>query len=224
MGAQETLKVTIIGDEVLRYWADKAERAARQSTTLTSEINRARKSARAAGINLDDLPTLNRDMRLLAGSLNVPGFRQASAALFQARRGVRAGQLAREAQAIAGLDPALAKTLSTQALIGQAALAAFIVKTVYDTIQRFIKEEEARNASLEDLVREGLALNHREYEELSREQTGFASWLDQFEDGVASEGLRQTIRTTVSEMLLSLIPVQPNIYPEYVNPYAEPQQ
>jgi len=223
MGAQETLRV-IIDPGQLNQILSQVKTARTQTNTLNKQITTARKAARAAGINLDDLPTLNRDMRLLAGSLNMPGFRQASAALFQARRGVRAGQLAREAQAIAGLDPALAKTLSTQALIGQAALAAFIVKTVYDTIQRFIKEEEARNASLEDLVREGLALNHREYEELSREQTGFASWLDQFEDGVASEGLRQTIRTTVSEMLLSLIPVQPNIYPEYVNPYAEPQQ
>ena len=113
MGAQETLRV-IIDPGQLNQILSQIKTARTQTNTLNKQITTARKAARAAGINLDDLPTLNRDMRLLAGSLNAPVFRQASAALFQARRGVRAGQLAREAQAIAGLDPALAKTLSTR--------------------------------------------------------------------------------------------------------------
>jgi len=208
MGAQETLRV-IIDPGQLNQILSQVKTASTQTSTLNSQINSARKSARAAGINLDDLPTLNRDARLLANSLNIPGFREASAALFQARRGVRAGQLGREAEAIAGLDPVLAQQLTTQSLLGQAALVAFVTKIVYDTIQRFIKEEAARNAALEDLVRNGLDLSHQEFEALSREQTGFASFLDQFEEGVASEGLKQTILTTVQEVLASFVSVTP---------------
>ena len=219
--AQETLRIIVDAGQ-LDQIISKVRVANSQTLNIGKAVNDMRRSAREAGINLDDLPTLNRDARLLANSLNIPGFREASAILFQARRGVRAGQLAREAQAIAGLDPELSKQLSTQALLGSAAMVAFVVKIVVDTIQRFIKEEEARSAEFEDMIREGLELNHQEFEALSREQTGFSSWVDQFEAGAEDKGFFATIKIMVEEILASFIGVYPDIYPEYVNIYAEP--
>lgn len=181
--------------------------ATRSATALNAMILAARKNARAAGINLDDLPTLNRDMRLLAGSLNIPGFREASAAFFQTRRGVRAGQLGREAKALraAGLAPELAGQLSVQALLGQAALVAFVVTIVVDTIKKFIEAEREAKIELENMLQEGLDLNYNELSGLLRIQTGYASWWNQFQAAVETDGFKQAVADTVRGVLPALL-------------------
>ena len=220
MSTTETLNVQIVGDEVLRYWAEKAERASKQANTLNSQINKARKTARESGINLDDLPTLNRDARLLANALNIPGFREASAALFQARRGVRAGQLAREAEAVAGLDPALASTLRGGALLGQAAIIALVTKIVIDTFREFTRNQNQKNVELEDMIRANLELTFDEFQELTTEQTGFASLLNQIKEEIGEVGLLETIRKTVVEEIIGLVGVTPPIPQEFIDNWS----
>ena len=219
--AQETLRIIVDAGQ-LDQIITKTKRARTQTSSLTKDIADARDYARTAKINLDQIPTLNREMRMLANTLDLPGLRGAQGLLFKSRLGIKAAQLSREAEAVSGLDPALAAKLNTQSLIGSAALGAFVVKIVYDTIQRFIKEEETRSAEFEDMIREGLELNHQEFEALSREQTGFSSFIDQFEAGAENQGLFATIKIMVQEILASFIGVYPDIYPEYVNIYAEP--
>jgi len=151
---------------------------------LSTLIRDTRRDARAAGINLDDLPTLNRDMRLIMG--NIPMFRQLSVLLFQGRRGVRAQQLQREAEALkaAGLAPELAGELETAAIIGQLALVMFVVITLLRTIKTLdrIQKQMIRDmASFENEVRVGLDLTHAEFDELGREIIGFATPWEQLQ-------------------------------------------
>jgi len=150
---------------------------------LSSLISKTRKEAKEAGINLDDLPTLNRDMRLILGM--VPGFRQASRLFFQTRRAVRAAQLGREAEALraAGLAPELAKGLGTAALIGQVALIVFSLKLLMDTAKRIdrIQKQMIRDlGDYETMAREGLDLTHEEYEELDKSVVGYATAWEEF--------------------------------------------
>ena len=152
---------------------------------LSTLIRDTRRDARAAGIQLDDLPTLNRDMRLIFGM--VPGFRQASALLFQARRGVRAQQLKREAEALkaAGLAPGVAGELGAAALIGQAALVVFIVTSLVRTIQNIQQDVDRNSEQYERIIQEGLGISHKEYEEFmktfeAQQQVGFESTFDRF--------------------------------------------
>lgn len=150
---------------------------------LSSLITKTRKDARAAGINLDDLPTLNRDLRLAAGML--PGFREFSVLLFQARRGVRAQQFMREAEALkaAGLDPALARRLEMGAYVGQLAMVAFAITALVKLdkkIDRIEKDIVRARGVYEDMVREGRDLTHEEYLALEAEQVGYATAFDEF--------------------------------------------
>ena len=176
--------------------------------TLNKQINDTRRAAREAGINLEDLPVMNRDMRLLLGQLNIPGFRELSSGFFQTRRGIRAAQMSREAQALnaAQLAPEIAKQLSIQSMIGYAALILYIVNLIYNFYKQMIKEIENSRIQYEDMIRRSQDINHREYVALSKEQVGFASWADQFESRVDSEGYINAIVELVYNKWLSLAP------------------
>lgn len=150
-----------------------------QVTGLTSLIAQTRRDARAAGLNLDDLPTLNRDLRIIGGLL--PGFREASVLLFQARRGVLAGQRGREAAAVAELDPALAAQLGQAALIGQVALVVAAVGLIVRAVDQNKRAVERNRSNYENLFRVAMGITHDEYESLSVEVKGFASRRDEFE-------------------------------------------
>ena len=140
---------------------------------LSQLIAQTRKDARAAGINLDDVPTLNRDMRILGGL--VPGFRQLSTILFQGRRGIRAAQMKREAEALKTIAPDLAKELGTGAAIGQAALVVVIATTLLRLINQSKLEIEQSRSEYERLFREGLNISHEEYKQLEASQIGYAT-------------------------------------------------
>ncbi len=217
--ATEILRI-IVDDTQLNDISLRVKRAKTESNKLSSQINAARRSARAAGINLDDLPTLNRDVRLLGSALNVPGFREASAVLFQARRGIRAGQLGREAEAIAGLDPALAQSLNVQSLLGQAALVAFVTKIAIDTFVEFTDEQNRKQVELEDMVRANLELTFDEFEALDRERIGYATLISQMREEVGDLGIIGTIRKTVKETVLGIIGVTPPIPQEYIDNWS----
>ena len=178
--ATEVLRI-VVNDSDLTRVIGRVDRARSGTRNLSGSISQIRRDARAAGIiSLDELPTINRDARLLANTLNIPGFTGASRLFFQGRRGVRAAQLRREAQAVAELDPSLAAQLNTQALLGSAAMVAFVVKIVADTIKKFVEDEKQANIDLENMFQEGLDLTFNETKFLVDAQTGFASWWDQF--------------------------------------------
>ncbi len=206
---EENIRVRI-DDAELEIVKQKIDTANRQTGTLNKQITDARRTARAAGISLDDLPTLNRDLRILGSTLGLPGFRQASALLFQARRGVRAGQLAREAGEIAELDPALAGQLTTQALLGQAALVAFVTKVAVDSFVQFTRDQQMKNVEFEDMIRDNLELTFKEFDALSSEQIGFATLFNQIQEETKDQGLVETIRQTTRDLIIesffSLIP------------------
>lgn len=179
--------------------------ASRNTATLNSMILTARKNAVDAGINLDDLPTLNRDMRLLGGTLNLPIFRQASAVLFQARRGVRAAEARRVAKALETLDPTEASRLSVQALIGQAAMVAFVTKIVVTTINKFIEDERQANIDLENMFQEGLDISFNETKLLLKVQTGFATRWSQLQEMIKTEGFISAIKQMVIGSLPAIV-------------------
>jgi hypothetical protein len=217
--AQETLRIIVDAGQ-LDQIINKVKTANTQSNTLSRQINDARKGAREAGINLDDLPTLNRDARLLANSLNIPLFREASALLFQGRRGVRALQMAREAEAVSGFDPALASQLNIQSLLGQAALVAFVTKIAIDTAVAFTKEQNRKNVELEDMIRGNLELTFDEFQSLDTDRTGFATLLSQMREEVGDVGLLETIKKTVIETVLGIIGVTPPIPQEFIDNWS----
>jgi len=93
----------------------------------------------------------------------------------------------REAEALkaAGLAPGIAGELGTAALIGQAALVVFIVTSLARTIQNIQQDVDRNREQYEVLIREGLGLTHKEYEEFmktyeAQQQVGFKSTFDRF--------------------------------------------
>lgn len=223
MSVNENIRVNIQDDELdaiinklsnAKLAGGGADDATKRLNELNKKIADTRKAAKEAGINLDDLPTLNRDMRLLAGQMNIPGFREFSSAFFQARRGVRATQLGREARALnaAELAPELAKGLQIQSLVGYAALILYVTKIIYDVVKRVKDGIEQERLQYEDFIRKELDLTHREYLELSKEQSGFASWWDQFQYTVSEEGIQETVMqvfyTTIRETFIRDMEVQ----------------
>lgn len=184
-------------------------RTTTQAKGLTSLINKARKDARAAGISLDDLPTINRDLRLIGGMLAGPGFRGLSTLFFQTRRGVRAQQLAREAEAIEALSPELAKQLRGAALLGRVALVLFAVNAVIkisEKIEKIQQEIIRERGEYESMVRAGLDLTHAEWDMLSREQVGFATAWDAFVEKSKTDvlgALDEWIRAKMVEMTVT---------------------
>ena len=180
------------------------DETSRRLNELNKKINDTRRAAREAGINLEDLPVMNRDMRLLLGQLNIPGFREFSAGFYQTRRGVRAAQMGREAAGLNAkeLAPELAKELSIQSMIGYAALILYVVNLIYNFYKQMIKEIENSRIQYEDMIRRSQDINHREYVALSKEQVGFASWADQFESRVDSEGyINAAIELAINKLL-----------------------
>jgi len=194
-----------------------------QVTGLTGLIAKTRRDARAAGINLDDLPTLNRDLRLIGGLF--PGFREASTILFQGRRGVLAAQRAREAAALLETAAALEKKallattaarkkailltattarekaaqLGQASVIGQLALLVVIVTTLLRLYNQSKREIEQNRGEYERLFREGRNISHEEYKQLDASQIGYATRFDEFEakwmSGEQLEAIAEYVRS-----------------------------
>ncbi len=176
---------------------------------LSTLISQTRRDARAAGLNLDDLPTLNRDLRIIGGQL--PGFREASRLLFTLRRGVRAQQRGREAEALLGIDPELAGQLSQAALIGRVALLVIIVTTLARSIDKMRRDIVKARADNETLLRRGLDLTHQEFLELSAEQKGVTSRFDAFERLVIEDRDLEAITVFLRDFFKRVTPTGPFI-------------
>lgn len=114
-----------------------------------------------------DLPTVNREMRVLLGQ--VPGARQAIQYYFRLRRLQRAAELA------TGATPAFGPLWIT--ILATAVILLTQVQRSHKQWERRVREDRRE---YEDMFREGLDITHAEWEALAIEQRGFATWGEQF--------------------------------------------
>jgi len=198
--AEERIRVVVYDEEInaLLTKINQAglggtggDEATKRVRELNKQINDARKAAREAGVNLDQLPTLNRDMRVLGQSL--PMFRESSRLLFQARRGVRAEQLRRESGSLEELAPELSKQLRLQSLIGYAALISIVVRMIYSAIKgeadRIAKERDTYEA----FIMKELNVTRKELQNIAQDQLGYATWFDQLTAEIGNTSLFEAV-------------------------------
>ena len=129
-------------------------------------IAKAVKLIRAeGGVNLDELPTINRDLRLLVGQL--PYMNRVIYDYYQVRRTVRGIERLRAAQR---LDIEGKAKLATEARVsGYIALAATVVFLVNE-VTRLRKRLEAADQERENLIRSVTGMTHSEYRNWSKTQ------------------------------------------------------
>ena len=110
---------------------------------------------------------------------------------------------------IPGAREALAMTYRAKmmAAVNPVLIVAIIAIYVAKQIQQMWEDIKRQRVEYEDLLREGLDLTHREYMALSKEQAGYASWLDQFQAEVKSQGYLDTIVELVWARIQSLIEI-----------------
>ena len=166
--AEETLRV-IIDDADLDMALAKlrsAELLSNKATVGAKAATTLKKTVESSGVRefILNLPTINRAQRLLV--TQVPLMREALQLTFR-------GKL------LAAADP-----LTMVLVLG------VYLKQALDRMEKDIKRENIR---LENMIREGLNVTHREFEELTTEQTGYATWWDQFKDGMDEEGFVKAV-------------------------------
>ena len=127
---------------------------------------------------MKNIPRISRAERLAI--TQIPGAREALAMTYRGKM-------------LAGVNPALIV----------AVLAIYVAKQ----IQQMWEDIKRQRIEYEDLLREGLDLTHKEYMTLSKEQAGYATWLDQFQAEVRSQGYLDTIVELVLAKLQSLVEV-----------------
>ena len=189
---------------------------------LNKKIRDTRQAAKEAGISLEDLPTLNREMRMLANTLDLPLFREAQAVLFKGRLGVKAAETARQSAGLTAesLAPELASELAITSLVGYAALILFVTKMIADQFVKFTEDQNKKRIELEDSVRASLELTYREYDQLSKEQTGFATLFEQMTSQAEEVGAIKVAVNTLTEIIKGLIGVTPPIPQEYIDMWS----
>ena len=194
--AEERIQVIVYDEEIntLLFKLNQAgltgsggDDASKRVRELNKQISDARKAAKAAGVNLDQLPTLNRDMRVLGQSL--PMFRESSRLLFQARRGVRAKQLRREARSLEELAPELSKQLRLQSLIGYAALISIVVRMIYSAVKGEMDRIAKERDTYEAFIMKELNVTRKELQNIAQDQLGYATWFDQLTAEIGNTSL-----------------------------------
>jgi len=166
--AEETLRV-VIDDAELDIALAKlrsAELLSNKAATGVKAATTLKKTVESSGVRefILNLPTINRAQRLLVTQL--PMMREALQLTFR-------GKL------LAAADP-----------ITMVLVLGVYLKQALDRMEKDIKRENIR---LEDMIREGLNVTHREFEDLSTEQIGYATWWDQFKDTMDEEGFVKAV-------------------------------
>jgi len=229
--AEERIKVVVYDEEInnLLFKLNQAgfggsggDDSTKRVRELNKQISDARKAAKAAGVNLDQLPTLNRNIRTIINT--IPYMREVSQLLFRTRLGVQAAEKGREAGAVKDMAPELAKQLTLQSLLGYAALIVFITKMMYNAIKSEVERIERAQSAYEDLFRKELDLTHREYRELVSEQTGFATWRDQFQSEVESKGFGFASVDAAVDKIKSFVPTLSDSQKTWVERWIDAQQ
>ena len=112
-----------------------------------------------------DLPTVNRELRMILGS--IPGMREWLAVWFRVRRaqsGVR--------QLMGGVPGPLMLVIVATVLQS--------VITINKAITQWQKQVRQDRGDYEDMFREGMDLTHQEWTNIGEAQRGFATWGEQF--------------------------------------------
>jgi len=121
---------------------------------------------------MKNLPRIGRAERLLA--TQVPGMREALQYTYRGKM-------------LAGADPILA-----------IAVISIYVTQQIKRMQETIKQERI---SYENMLQAGLDLNYTELSRLTKIQTGYATWRDQFMAAVEDEGVLNAIKEIVTDLL-----------------------
>ncbi len=227
--ATERIRVDISRDDLDKYLDDLSKvRTGTEETEsglpgIRKEVNKIRREAAASGLNLDELPALNRELRII-GRL-IPGFTRGSSLYFQLRRQVRGQMGTRSADALREQlsDPKFIQDLMTETgetenvirnfiekqitadlmkgALAKIVIVAVIIQFIVKTIRQVEKKIERERAQFENEIRRDTELTHRQFRELQAEQIGFATWVDQFEAEWDEEGFVNTAVKTVINRL-----------------------
>jgi hypothetical protein len=180
--AEERIRVVIYDDELTAIM-DKLnlvrsnEGKVKQTKETLSGIDKLMASKSIKEF-MQNIPTLGRAYRLPL--TQIPGAREALAMTYRAKM-------------MAAVNPVLIVAI----------LAIYVAKQ----IQQMWEDIKRQHVEYEDLLREGLDLTHREYMALSKEQTGYASWVDQFRVEMESEGFLNAMVELVWARVQSLIEI-----------------
>lgn len=180
--AEERIRVVIYDDELTAIM-DKLnlirsnEGKVKQTKETLSGIDKLMASKDIKEFMMN-IPRMSRATRLAV--TQIPGAREALAMTYRAKM-------------MAAVNPVLIVAI----------LAIYVAKQ----IQQMWEDIKRQRVEYEDLLREGLDLTHREYMALAKEQTGYATWFDQFQAEVKSQGYVDAIVELVWARIQSLIEI-----------------
>ena len=184
--AEERIRVVIYDDELTALMerlntVRSAEPKVKKTKESVDAIDKWMKSKDAKEF-LKNIPRISRAERL--AMTQIPGARMALQQTYRAKM-------------LAGVSPYLVV----------AVLAIYVTKQIME----MWREIQRQRGEYEDLLRRGLDISHREYQALAAEQRGYATWLDQFQARVESQGFVDAIAEAVWMRLVELLPVTPPI-------------
>ena len=180
MSGKETLQI-VVYDEELVDAIGKIDSARRISPVVSSAAGEAaalKKVVESSGVRdfIKNLPTITRAQRLLL--TQVPYAREALTMTYRGKM-------------LAGADPMLAIAVISIYMVQQ-------VKQMWETIKQ-------ERISYENMLSEGLSATHSEILALSDLQTGYATWWDQFQTAIETEGFINAVKTTVISVLPAIL-------------------
>lgn len=180
MAGEETLHV-IVYDEALVDAIGKLDSARRLSPIISKTkgeavVLKGIVESRSIKEFIRDIPRISRASRLLL--TQVPGAREALTATYRGKM-------------LAGADPAIAVAVISLYVVQQ-------IKQMWETIKQ-------ERISYENMLQAGLDLNYTELSRLTKLQTGYATWWDQFQTAVETEGFINAVRDIVIGAFPSLL-------------------
>lgn len=180
MAGREELRLIVYDDE-LRDAIGKIMDARRLSPAISKTAGQAvvlKEVAESRTIKefIANIPRISRAQRLLLTQL--PGAREALTATYRGKM-------------LAGADPMLAIMVISIYVVQQ-------IKQMWETIKQ-------ERISYENMLQEGLDVTYSELKRLTELQTGYATWWDQFQSAVETEGFINAIRDIVIGVLPALL-------------------
>lgn len=180
MAGREELRIIVYDDELVDA-IGKITDARRLSPALSKAKGEAvvlKEVAESRTIKefIANIPRIGRAQRLLL--TQVPLAREALAGTYRAKM-------------LAGADPVLAIAVISVYVVQQ-------IKQMWETIKQ-------ERISYENMLQEGLDVTYSELKRFTELQTGYATWWDQFQAAVETEGFIAAVRDIVISVLPALL-------------------
>jgi len=180
VAGREELRVIVYDDELVDA-IGKITDARRLSPALSKAKGEAvilKEVAESRTIKefIANIPRIGRAQRLLL--TQVPLAREALAGTYRAKM-------------LAGTDPVLAIAVISVYVVQQ-------IKQMWETIKQ-------ERISYENMLQEGLDVTYSELKALTDLQTGYATWWNQFQSAVETDGFKNAVRDTVMGVLPALL-------------------